>query len=234
MKRRRSLYARPEFVAVGVFGASLARLVSTPAAYGWTWDVSVGNFANPAEAQRATRALDATAGIDAYAGVATEELLLDGKRVQFMAIEPSKGTVPLQVLEGREPIRPGEVAVGTATLHELGKQIGDTVTMTLAPGQPSQPLHVVGRMVLSAGPMDVAIAPGKGVVIDFDAARQLLPRSVKVAPTVFLVRVDPAADRSRTIEALQRAFRARWFVPSLTPTSRTSGGSPTCPHYLPP
>jgi hypothetical protein len=103
-------------VAVGVFGASLARLVGTPAAYGWTWDISVGNFASPPEARRAARILDATPGVDAYAGVATEELLIDGKRVQFMAIEPSKGTVPLQMLEGREPVRPGEVALGTATL----------------------------------------------------------------------------------------------------------------------
>lgn len=128
--------------------ASLARLVGTPAAYGWTWDVSVGNLANPPEARRAARMLDATPGVDAYAGVATEELLIDGKRVQFMAIEPSKSTVPLQVLQGREPVRPGEVALGTATLRELGKQIGDTVTITLAPGQPSQRLHMVGRLVL--------------------------------------------------------------------------------------
>jgi hypothetical protein len=51
------------FAAVGVFGASLARLVGTPAAYGWTWNVSVGGFASPPEARRAARVLDATPGI---------------------------------------------------------------------------------------------------------------------------------------------------------------------------
>jgi hypothetical protein len=221
-------------VAVGVFGASLARLVGTPAAYGWTWDVSVGNFASPAEAQGATRVLDSTPGVDGYAGVATEELLIDGKRVQFMAIEPSKGTVPLQVLEGREPVRPGEVALGTATLRELGKQIGGTVTMTLAPGQPSQRLRVVGRLVLSAGPMDTAIAPGKGAVIDFEMARRLAPESLEVARRCSWSASIPPPTEAEPSRRCDAPSRARWFVPSRTPTSRTSGGSSTCPRCLPP
>jgi predicted lysophospholipase L1 biosynthesis ABC-type transport system permease subunit len=54
--------------------------------------------------------------------------------------------------------------------------------------------------------MDTAIAPSKGAVIDFEMARRLAPESLEVAPQVFLVRVDPDADRSRTVEALQRAF----------------------------
>jgi predicted lysophospholipase L1 biosynthesis ABC-type transport system permease subunit len=53
--------------------------------------------------------------------------------------------------------------------------------------------------------MDTAIAPSKGAVIDFEMARRLAPESLEVAPQVFLVRVDPDADRSRTVEALQRA-----------------------------
>lgn len=193
-------------VAVGVFGASLTKLVDTPAAYGWTWDVSVGNFASPAEARRATRVLNATPGVDGYAGVMTEALLMDGQQVPFMAIEPGKGTVPLQLLEGREPVRPGEVAVGTTTLRQLGKQIGDSVTIALAPGQPPQRLRVVGRLVLSVGPMDTAIAPSKGMVIDFETVRRLAPEAPVFAPQVFLVRLDPAADQSRTVDALQRAF----------------------------
>jgi hypothetical protein len=46
--------------AAGVFAASLARLVATPAAYGWTWDVSVGNFTTFPEVRRAAKVLNAT------------------------------------------------------------------------------------------------------------------------------------------------------------------------------
>jgi hypothetical protein len=137
-----------------------------------------------------------------------------------MAVEPSKGTVPLQVLEGREPMRPGEIALGTATLRKLGKQIGDTVTIILAPGQPPQRLRVVGRLVLSAGPLDTAIAPGKGAVINFEMARRLAPEGVEVAPEAFLVRVDPAADPSRTVETLQRAFPGHGGSSAPTPRHR--------------
>jgi hypothetical protein len=189
--------------AAGVFGASLTRLDATPRAYGWTWDVSVGNFASVSEARRAAMTLDATRGVDGYLGAVTGELLLDGRRVQVMAIERAKGSVPLEVLEGREPIRAGEITLGTNTLRTLGKHVGDTVAMAVDAGQPSRRLRVVGRMVLSAGPLDTAIAPGKGAVVDFEVFRRLAPET---AVQVFLVRLDPAVDRGRTVDGLRRAF----------------------------
>jgi hypothetical protein len=190
--------------AAGVFGASLARLVGTPAAYGWTWDVSVGNFASPQEIQRAAKTLDATPGVDGYLGAGTDGLLLDGAPVEAMAIEPGKGTVPLAVLEGREPVRPSEIALGAATMRVLHKHLGDTVTTVAhSTRQTSQRLLVVGRIVLSAGPLDTLIAPGTGAVVDLGAFRRL---GIQDVPQVLFVRLDPAADRSRTIAALQRAF----------------------------
>jgi ABC-type lipoprotein release transport system permease subunit len=189
--------------AAGVFGASLARLDATPAAYGWTWDVSVGNFASVSEARRAAMTLDATRGVDGYLGAVTGELLLDGRRVQVMAIQRGKGSVPLEVLEGREPIRAGEIALGTNTLRTLGKHVGDTVAMAVDAAQPAKRLRVVGRMVLSAGPLDTAIAPGKGAVVDFEVFRRLAPET---AVQVLLVRLDTAVDRGRTVDGLRQAF----------------------------
>jgi predicted lysophospholipase L1 biosynthesis ABC-type transport system permease subunit len=120
-----------------------------------------------------------------------------------MAVEQGKGTVPLAVLEGREPVRAGEVALGATTMRQLDKHIGNTVTLAGSPGKPSQRLRVVGRMVLSAGALDSAIAPGKGAVVDFEVIRRLMPG---VAPQVFLVQLDPAVDRGRTVNGLQRVF----------------------------
>jgi ABC-type lipoprotein release transport system permease subunit len=189
--------------AAGVFGASLARLVATPGAYGWTWDLSVGNFASIPQARQAAQTLDATRGVDSYVGAVTGELLVDSSRVKVLAVERGKASVPLGVVEGREPVGPGEIALGTATLRALGKHVGDTAAMATAAGQPSQQLRVVGRMVLSAGPLDNSIAPGKGAVVDLEVFRRLLP---EVASQVFLVRLDPAADRGQAADALGRAF----------------------------
>jgi hypothetical protein len=190
--------------AAGVFGASLARLVGTPAAYGWTWDVSVGNFASRQEVRRAAGVLDATAAVDGYVGVGAGELLVDGEAVEVMAVERGRGTVSLGVLDGREPVRPEEIALGAATMRTLGKRLGDSVTVAgREPGKPSQRLRVVGRMVLSAGPLDTAITPGRGAVTDFDVVRRQYPAD---APQVFLVRLDPQADRAGAIDTLQRRF----------------------------
>jgi ABC-type lipoprotein release transport system permease subunit len=190
--------------AAGVFSASLARLVGAPAAYGWTWDVSVGNFASRQEVRRAARVLDAAPAVDGYVGVGAGELLVDGEAVEVMAVERGRGSVPLGVLDGREPVRPEEIALGAATMRTLGKRLGDSVTVAgREPGKPSQRLRVVGRMVLSAGPLDTAITPGRGAVVDFEVVRRQYPGDV---PQVFLVRLDPAADRARAIDMLQRRF----------------------------
>jgi FtsX-like permease family len=189
--------------AAGVFAASLAHLVATPAAYGWTWDVSVGNFTTFPEVRRAAKLLDAMPGIDGYAAAYVGSVVVDGTTVDVMALESGKDTVPLQMLEGHEPARPGEIALGTDTLRKLHRRLGDTVTLALAPDQPTQRLRVVGRLVLSGGPLDPDIAPAKGAVIDLKVLQRL---NSEFAPQSFLVRLEPSADRDRVVGALGRAF----------------------------
>jgi hypothetical protein len=192
--------------AASVFGASLARLAATPAAYGWTWDLSVGNFASPAEVRRAAGVLDAFPTVS-YRATAPGPLLIDGHQVEALIFERGTGTVPLQLLDGREPVRPDEIALGPMTMRTLGKHLGDTVVVApIDPGKASQRLRVVGQLVLSAGPLDTAIAPGKGAVVDFEVLRRFYPEPGAAVPQAFFVRLDPAADRARAVDALQRAF----------------------------
>jgi putative ABC transport system permease protein len=54
--------------AVLTFGASLTRLVDSPARYGVTWDAAVGNYADAANAERGRQLLDANPDVIAYAG----------------------------------------------------------------------------------------------------------------------------------------------------------------------
>jgi FtsX-like permease family len=89
-------------------------------------------------------------------------------------------------------------------MRMLGKRLGGSVTVAgRESGKPSQRLRVVGRMMLSAGPLDTAITPGRGAVIDFEVIRRQYPTD---APQVFLVRLDPATDRVQAIDTLQRRF----------------------------
>ena len=82
---------------------------------------------------------------------------IDGHSVPIAAFQPRKGVVPPTVIEGREPLRPDEMALGSLTMRTLGKRLHDTVTFNAGP-QPRQ-LRVVGRVVLNEGNYDSLITP---------------------------------------------------------------------------
>jgi hypothetical protein len=199
------------------FSASLLRLVGDPRAYGVTWDVSVGNYADPQGAEQAARKLAANPAVAAYAGVVTgpEDPLIDGRSVQIMALAPGKGELLPAVVEGRAPMQPDEIALGSVTMRTLGKRIGDTVVATTTGA--SQRLRVVGRLVVSTGDSNAAVAPGKGGIVHVELWRRLSPAGTPVSPQSFFVRLDPASDRRRAIGQLQHDFPNTVLFPLKQP-----------------
>jgi hypothetical protein len=69
---------------------------------------------------------------------------IDGHSVPIVAFQPRKGVVSPTAVEGREPLRPDEIALGSLTLHTLGKRLHDTVTFN-AGSRPRQ-LRVVDQV----------------------------------------------------------------------------------------
>jgi hypothetical protein len=188
------------------FGASLQRLVSHPRAYGVTWDLKVGAFVDPAEAERAARKLTANPAVAAYAGGITEapDTRLDGRPVHLLAFTPGKGELQPAVVEGRAPTQPDEIALGGVIMRTLGKRIGDTVVASS--GGAAQRVRVVGRVIFNNTALATEeVAPGKGGIVHVDLWRRLRP-SVPVAPVSFFVRLDPASDRRHAVQQLQRDF----------------------------
>jgi FtsX-like permease family len=191
--------------AAAIFGASLLHLVRDPAAYGVTWDVRVGNYADPRGPELAARRLAANPAIAAYRGLVTGVgSFVDGRSVPLLSFTPGKGSLRPAVVEGREPTRPDEVALGATTMRALGKRIGDTVEVS-GVGE-SQRLRVVGRVIVNQGDAGTAVAPGKGAITHVDLWRRISPPGIPVTPSSFFVRLDPAADRQRAIAQLERDF----------------------------
>ena len=202
-------------VAAAGLGASVVRLGGSPARYGWTWDVAVGNFAGVEDAKRGAHALAGEPAVAAFTGLTLWDLELGGRPLRVMAIAPDKGEVPLAVVEGREPAGPGELVLGVATMRTLGLRLGDTVTVAPGPGQePVRQLRVVGRAVLNA-PADTAVGPGKGAVLRLEELRPFLSREAAeaLAPQSYLVRLDRRADRGHAIERLWSAFPGTVVLP---------------------
>lgn len=128
-------------VAVGIVGASLGRLLDTPARYGATWDTAV---ALPDRARAAVVAAEGDVAAAAV-GLFQRPVAVKGRLVFAYALDPVKGELPPAIAAGRAPVTPDEVALGRDTLDKAGLAVGGTVALgTKAPAQ----FRIVGQAVI--------------------------------------------------------------------------------------
>jgi hypothetical protein len=131
-------------VAVGTFAASLDRLVHTPSRYGWIADFAVVD-ARP----ETTATLAADPRVAAVVVGDSGNLRLDGRPTTGVALHKALGDLPVTVLSGRLPERPGEVAMGLVEQRRLDVRLGDRVSMRVFHGdERRRSLEVVGFLVL--------------------------------------------------------------------------------------
>ena len=136
--------------AVFVFASSLNHLVTTPRLYGWTWDFSApdNTTASPNSCIRSDYGLLKEPGVGALASVCeqTNNIELDGHPTTGWSFTSLRGTIEPEIIAGRAPASPLEVALGSTTMHTLGKHIGDTV-QAAGPHAKHEYL-IVGQIVL--------------------------------------------------------------------------------------
>ena len=193
-------------VAVLVFASSLDHLVATPRLFGSTWDFQAGeqNF-NPTPTDdgcgRNAFGLTRVPGVGAVAAVCTNDTQLDGAPVTGWGFTPIRGRIEPEVVAGRAPRTPAEVALGSVTLHALGKNIGDTVQGRGPNG--AARYRVVGQVVFAnlGGPQalaDGAAFTGAGLSHVFDSNNS--------SNRFLLGRFTPGSDRA-TVERRISALR---------------------------
>jgi hypothetical protein len=137
--------------ATVIFGASLTRLVSTPALYGEPFQAEFTNpgggseaaFIRPVMASlRQAQAIDQiTVAIPANADV-------NGRQVRTVAMNAVRGPTLISVVDGRRPAGDHEIMMGTATLRSIGARTGDLVQVAVTDphGAPHKAqFQVVGR-----------------------------------------------------------------------------------------
>jgi len=117
--------------AVFVFASSLNHLVTTPRLYGWTWDFSApdNTTTNVNSCIRSDYGLLKEPGVGALASVCeeTNNIELDGHATSGWSFTSLRGTIEPDIIAGRAPGSPLEVALGATTMRTLHKHIGDTV-----------------------------------------------------------------------------------------------------------
>ena len=207
------------------FGASLDRLVTTPRLFGQTWDTAYTSFGEASLLPAAVPVLERDPAVAAYSIGASGPVDVDGRSVGGVAFDVPPGSVLPPILAGRAPTRAGEIALGTHTLDNLRKHIGDRVQVNIGTG-PGLPMRVVGRTVT---PLTYAEARlGEGAFITFDSIRRMDPNGDAVASSDAVVRWAAGADRAAKQRVFKRlsdvAGRALVVLPSEKPTDIVNFG----------
>ena len=130
------------------FGANLLHLVNTPPLYGKRWDAAIDvQFPSPPITAAATeRRLGHLPGITGWTFGHHGTVGIGGHVIPAIGLAAGKG--PLlspTLLQGRPPRTGGEIVLGTSTLRQIGRHVGQTVTVTVN-GHPLRQ-RIVGRAV---------------------------------------------------------------------------------------
>jgi len=131
-------------VATVTFAGALDDLVSEPGRYGQDWDVVIdGEFA-PSPVAAVLDELGEHSAVAAVAGGRYGEVTIDGQRVPTVGLSDLVGNTFPAIIEGRPPRAGDEIVAGKLTLAELGRSMGDTVTVDTGTGQ--RDMTIVGMV----------------------------------------------------------------------------------------
>ena len=129
--------------AVAVLASSLTAVADDPARFGWVWTAKPDLDSDDPDAT--LEALATEDDLTAVGALQQGSLELDGSGIDGFAVDVRKGSIAFDVVDGRAPTSPGEVALGAQAL--AGVDIGDSVETTTPDGDPLA-LVVVGRAVM--------------------------------------------------------------------------------------
>ena len=119
-------------VAGGDAGGGLDHTLADPVRYGARWDAVIDAPVSVEQERAFAAVLRADERLTDVAGQLYIEAAIGDEATLIHALDPVAGdAITPVVVEGREPIRPGEIALGGVTMRALGVEIGDSVPVEL-------------------------------------------------------------------------------------------------------
>ncbi len=112
-----------------LFTTNIHSLATSPDHYGWTWDFKTAyTSANNVPCGGSDFGLTRLRGLASVSEVCLQNIQIDGRPESALAFTSLSGPKILpKTIVGRSPQGPSEVALGSATLRNLGKRVGETV-----------------------------------------------------------------------------------------------------------
>jgi hypothetical protein len=134
--------------AAFTFGANLLHLVNTPHLFGQRWDAAIDlQFPSPAITPAAVRRrLGSVPGIAGWTFGFHGTVGIGGRVIPAVGLTTGKGPLLSPTLLQGHPLRTGaEIVLGTATLRQIGRHVGQSVMMNV--GGRQLRARIVGRAV---------------------------------------------------------------------------------------
>ena len=219
-----------------VFGASLAGLISHPVRYGWNWNVLIqaeGGYGNWRPGAMA-RLIDGQPAVAGWSDFAFGQLPFDGSTVvPVLGLRRIAGSVEPPTTSGRPISGNDEIELGTVTMRQLGKHIGDTVMV--GSKRYRRRLTIVGTVTLPSFGLALAdhVSLGRGALMFERAlltAQGISPgKPTSAEDTSQSAPSAVAIDLTRDATAAQRAQLVR-HITSANPDG-TPGGTYQLTHY---
>ena len=133
-------------VAALTFGANLDRLIANPARYGERYDLGVGVGAGSSPTGLVP-ALEESPAVGGLAQAMATTVQVDNDALGLIGLDVRKGDLAPEVLEGRLPQAPDELALGSRAARDLAVGVGDVVVVR-GRGGAAHELRVSGLAIL--------------------------------------------------------------------------------------
>jgi ABC-type lipoprotein release transport system permease subunit len=133
-----------------VFGSSLSHLTATPALYGDPYQLVVPVIPGVPE-PALLKSLNENKGVEVITRALVGQVSINKTTVGLLAVESQRGPLELSIIDGHLPGADGEIALGAATMRQVGAHVGSVIHVTVSTpsgGMSTEPFRVVARMPL--------------------------------------------------------------------------------------
>ena len=197
------------------FGASLNGLVSRPSLYGWNWNYAIlAGFAGAEDmpGPQSAAFMNEDPDVQSWSGAYTVAAKLDGQGVGMLAESPGAAVAP-PILSGHGLDRGDQIVIGSTTLAQLHKRVGDSVTFNNGTSKPRS-LLIVGTTTMPA--IEDGIGMGSGALVatsNFPHSLLNVQHAPVYGPNAILVRIRPGVTPSAAYRSLLKVNREIDAVP---------------------
>ncbi len=203
-------------IATVTFGSSLDTLVSHPALYGWNWNYELSASQGAVlPGARSAALLAHDRDVAAWSGIFFGSVRIDGLPAVPVIGERAGASVAPPVLSGHGVDAPDQIVMGTITLAQLHKHLGDHVTLRTGATAPAR-LRIVGTATMPTIGVGGNQHPemGTGAIVatpvlppTSDAGYSNLPGAAP-GPEAILVRLSTEASPATGEHSLRRIAEA--------------------------